>query len=294
MERRLEIRQCVNFPEEQDELEQVIIDIPRRQDMTEEEISRAWFSKTDFVLFKRTAQMIAKSSQDFGMCSVLASCYEEESTSQENQYRLNQWSRHGTIRRGLEYWCSSELASRRSTNMRRLIGEVLRAQEETKANGDNNADPSLLASLSRTHSSASRTFARMLGIADAWAAGPLSVPATNSQARMLLLRQRHHPRPPTQQVAPVDESGTATTGDEVAAQHPRRQPRNSLLEGGQSTHETITPPDSEWDAQRVDSFQMECKSSEERQLHVTGGTLQPPRRRRSRAKKDKTYASTAA
>ena len=132
--------------------------------------NKIWYQPADMIRIKRKAMVVAKEAQRYGMGSLLTNTYGK--CCEETQEALNTWVRNGNARRGLERWINAEYAATRADIRRRTIKSVLRAQSKMKEAEIN--DPfyamNVISRLSEAFSVDSRSFARIMGIADEVAA----------------------------------------------------------------------------------------------------------------------------
>lgn len=168
-------------------------------DMEEACREEIWYQQGDLQNIKRKAMIIAKESHRYGLGSLLTNTY--GNTSNETQGAINTWARNGNGRRGLERWINDEYAAKRSDIRKRTIKSVLRAQRKMVEEGVD--DPvycvKVLARLSEAFSQDSRTFARVMGIADEHAK---QVDCDAGQEEVELCAETKQRIPPSRQSSP--------------------------------------------------------------------------------------------
>jgi hypothetical protein len=148
-------------------MEEVMCELPP---MTDESLRIRWYLRTDFVIIKKTARMIARESRRFGYSTGLNNTFGGDHND-VTQSKLNLWCKHGHSRRGLEEWSNkSNHGGSRSEAKKEAIKGVIEAQAELQQSGvpeDDQAE--VLGRFTASLTESARTFARMMGAADAFA-----------------------------------------------------------------------------------------------------------------------------
>ena len=155
----------VRFPSPLHELEQIICELSQESDET---LRNRWFTRTDFVVIKKTARMIAKESRRFGYSTSLDGTFIAD--SDQVQSKLNMWCKHGHSRRGLEEWTNKDHHGvTRQQHRKEAIQSVLNAQTVMRSTNRGSCNEQDLAKIYAMLSRKSRTFAEQMGKADEYA-----------------------------------------------------------------------------------------------------------------------------
>lgn len=136
--------------------------------------SDIWYQQPELQQMKRKAMAVAKDASRYGLGALLSNTYGRD--NKEAQDSLTTWSINGSSRRGLERFINDEYSTKRSDIRKKTIKSILRAQRKMKEEGVTDADYSMkvLSRLSEAFSQDSRTFASMMGLADAAASQDVS------------------------------------------------------------------------------------------------------------------------
>ena len=174
----------VNFPEDDEELFQIVCHIPNRKDWTPKEHQEVHFSKEDFQTIRQNGRLVSLESERYGQGNQLDDTYSEKNP--EAQARLNQWALNGHEQRGLERWANRAQGDKRERVQFGVIMAVLRAQDEMMCTGGD-VDEEKLRRVSYKASRVARHFARMMGKADLFAVTNMDADDTKSvQSAMTL------------------------------------------------------------------------------------------------------------
>mmetsp|Transcript_1311 Transcript_1311/g.2883 ORF Transcript_1311/g.2883 Transcript_1311/m.2883 type:complete len:361 (+) Transcript_1311:639-1721(+) len=199
-------KKTISFPETSHEFVKVVCEVPSIVNIDQGIRQQLWYSRSDFLLTKSTARVIAQESERYGLSKHLDHVYngsttEEDVDDHDNthhqdhhvlqqrrhissmwQDKLNLWALHGHSRRGLERLANSAHGNVRKDDQFRYQQVVLRAQREwnltsssTAAAGTGTAEivnpfAEKLRQISTRMSHKARQFALMMGEADAHAA----------------------------------------------------------------------------------------------------------------------------
>lgn len=160
-------QRSIHFPENENDLATVLLTIESVDDISPEQKSNLWFSRSDYHFSRSSARVIAKESERYGHSKHLDDTY-VVSFDQEVQDKLNLWALHGSSRRGLERWANSSHGSTRQNDQYMYVNGVIRAQTEMKLMNTSKEESSeRLRQVGEVLSRKARTFAEMLGAADA-------------------------------------------------------------------------------------------------------------------------------
>ena len=156
----------VSFPEQDEDLFQVVCYIPNREDWSPEEHQEVYFTKDDFHAIRQNGRMVSLECERYGNGNQLDDTYSEKNP--EVQARLNVWALNGHEQRGLERWANRSQGDKREREQFSVIMAVLQAQEEMTL-CTNDVDIEKLRKVSYKASKVARHFARMMGKADFYA-----------------------------------------------------------------------------------------------------------------------------
>eukprot|EP00545_Synedropsis_sp_CCMP1620_P007698 CAMPEP_0119004442 /NCGR_PEP_ID=MMETSP1176-20130426/1143_1 /TAXON_ID=265551 /ORGANISM="Synedropsis recta cf, Strain CCMP1620" /LENGTH=218 /DNA_ID=CAMNT_0006956143 /DNA_START=617 /DNA_END=1273 /DNA_ORIENTATION=- len=137
--------------------------------MNDDSLRVGWFLRTDFVIIKKTARMIARESRRFGYSTGLNDTFGVD--NDVTQSKLNIWCKHGHSRRGLEEWSNkANHGGRRKEAKKEALRGILEAQTELRSSDIPEDDQiEVLGRFAASLTESARIFARMMGIADAFA-----------------------------------------------------------------------------------------------------------------------------
>ena len=160
-------RKHVSFPEDEETLNQVVCEVPNREDIPQEEIEELFFTKLEYQNNRQVSKRISRECERLGLSKMLEDVYVEKSSAA--QRHLNEWARQGHERRGLERWSNQDHGEKRQQEQFQAIMTVLQAQDEMLMGREGKVDAEKLRKVSHKTSRVARHFARMIGKADAYA-----------------------------------------------------------------------------------------------------------------------------
>lgn len=163
-------KRSVSFPQQDQDLATVALEIESIDDISEEDKKNLWYARSDYHFSRSSARVIAKESERYGHSKHLDRVY-IPAFDQQVQDRLNLWALHGSSRRGLERWANSSHGNERKDDQHVYIQGVLRAQTDMSLRGKDQATrEERLREVGGKLSLKSRLFAQMIADADAQAA----------------------------------------------------------------------------------------------------------------------------
>jgi hypothetical protein len=160
-------KKSVQFPDDES-IQSKVIEVPSREELTEEDIKNLWFTRTDYHFSRSTARVISKESERYGYSKHLDAAY-GDTICAIVQGRLNMWALQGHSSRGLERWANSSHGQARKEDQYRYIMGMIRTQIEMRLK-EGQVDDNRLREIGHLLSRKSRLFAEMMGNADMHAA----------------------------------------------------------------------------------------------------------------------------
>jgi hypothetical protein len=156
------------FPEEEDELAEVVCEVDSRSELTEEDRDALFFCNDEYVSLKSDARLMSSGCERSGCSKHLDGVFDEK--SKEAQAKLNKWVEDGQEQRGLERMANTEMGDLRQQEQFRVIMDVLRAQDDMIIE-KGEVDAEALRKVSCKATKVARHFARMMAKADARSVG---------------------------------------------------------------------------------------------------------------------------
>jgi hypothetical protein len=218
----------VSFPDSQNELAQVVLEVESCCDFSAEDKNNLWFSRSDYHFSRSTARVIAKESERYGHSKYLDDTY-STTFKQDVQDRINIWALHGHSQRGLERWANTSHGRSRKDDQYMYINGVIRAQQEMKMKEC--YDGERLREVGHILSRKSRLFAQLLGEADAHA----------MKRELGMIDRRVSPRARPKNLGLVGNGKVNRVSDLTPPAHSIRRPSRRVSDTAQAPKITIRP-----------------------------------------------------